>query len=696
MARKESNLVLSIDDTAHWKQRIQDSEKRLIFLREQTKQYRDAFHGQFPRPIPSADDKEIVVVNRVHRVVKQWIAMAYAQNPQILLDPPWTMEGKDRDRATAQAAILNLHLRRIRLDKPLKKAFTSTCLDGWGWLKSGFHAEYEFDIEEVDELTTDTETENYGFELGRPPSGVIVTECHEEHIPSHNDLLTQTKQQHEMIEAAMVEAQQQGVPVMPEIQQEYGRLQVMMQQLDAHLAEHERARKKRDREGLNQANLRIRAERCWVDHVHNSNVVWDLSATSPTDWRWVAERMIVPLDEIKANPKFAHKDDVTENWSGPVPASTPDREEHHSEGQGVKSEFLRGSTDGEHEANPDALAKIWKVWDNKHRRVIYLHEGPDTPILTVAWPHKNLLSPPHRMLMVESKEDEFCPISPCTYFWDQQLELNRYRTKAGIQTRRNSRQAIADPRLPPEFIAQVEEGEDGAIHQPEGTTGVLPREMFHVIEWGAAAQDLGYMAAQADADIERDTGLSEQSMGAAGKADSATEAGILKQNVEMLNDDMVSAIQDFVAQLTDDQRALMQQYYKATRYVEYFKADAKQMEEWSGDDLLDFDIRVLFGSSRRRERDIERMQWKEFFGTVAEVPGINLKFLVDEYARRFDITDLNALWMHSSEEAAQQQKMMEQGGGPGPGQGSNQQSMPGKEPGPMQAAIAQPAQDLSK
>jgi len=694
MPRPEANLTLTEDETKTWKQRLHDAQEHVDGLRKDTASYRQAFGGNFPMPFPDEEEDSQVYVNRTHRVVKQWSAAVYAHKPQVRLKAPPSMGQKERDKVDEQQAMHNLELRRVQMEEPLQAALKSAMLDGWAWLKTGFHAEFELEIEEVEEATTDAEAENHNFENYPPemwPQDVLLGEDHEEHVARHDEVKQSLQVKLDEMGQLVQKLQMDGSPIDPVMQQEIQRLYVAIQGIEAHNKVHEKKRRERDRKGKFEANQRIRAESAWVDSPHNSNVLWDLNATGSHDWRWVAERLILPIDIAKG--MFPTKD-ITADWDSPVPGSSKPDDRERAEGAGVSSENLP-NTSPVGEEDPDALSRIWKIWDILHRRIIYLHEKEDTPVKVLAWPHTKLKTAPLRMLVLETDEDEFKPIPTVKYIWKQQLELNRYRTKMGMQARRNSRQALAHPNVPADFITEVMDGKDGAIHQPEAMTGVDDmRKMFHVIEWGGIHMDMIQAAAIADDDIQIDTGLGEIGLGGGIKAKTATAAKIKGSQVGVLIDDMLRAIKKVVVETASDLRGIMQQYYKQERYVDLFRGAEKQLVTWKGTDLLDYDIEAELGASEREEKEIERMQFIEFFKTVAGVPGINVQYLTNELARKYDIQDTEEMWIQNQQQQAQQQQLMAQGGPEGPGRGQGQRQLPDKVNGPASAAKGQPAMDI--
>ena len=711
MARKPANLTVSKKLYGKWLERIQDGEKRVKDLREKTKPYRIAFHEEFPTPMPDSESGEQVTVSRVHRMAEQWNGAMYAQNPQIFLEAPWSTSTVNEKTVALNAAILNTELNRCQLEKAIRPSLQTATLDGWAWVKSGFHAEFEESAEDIENLSTDAFAEQQGFELGQEfwPTEVLVGEPHEEHLDEHKRFLDQTQAKlqatsegfQSISQQVMKDGMEQGFA--PEqiqqilmqnteaIQKEIQRLTEMVQGITDHLALHEKMQRERDQKGLNLTNLSIRAENCWTSRVHNTNVVWDQLATGPDDWRWVAERFIKPLPEVKK--LFPNDEDLTADFAGPRPGSTGEGEdEYHgsSAGRAVKSSFLdSGSYDGDDD--PDALCSYWKVWDIEHRRVIYIHEPKESgPLSVKAWPHKFMKSAPLQMLFFEQEEDSFAPISPIKHFFPQQLELNRYRSKASIITRRNNIVAIADPRVPDAFIESVKNGEDCSIVKLT-TPGVKPREAIHNIEWGAVPVDVWNMAGATDNDIETASGMSEAVMGGSVKAKTATAAEMQKMGSSIPLDLKLRALENFIIRIATDLRNLMRQYYKAERWQTLFWEGSKVTEMWRGSDLLDFDIKVEMGSSRRQDKDVAIMQWKEATEVAMSIEEADTLFCYRRYLRALGVRDTDEAMI--SQPAQQVQQAM---AGPGKGQGQGQQSAPGKVPGPQGAAQAQPAMDLTK
>ena len=710
-------MKLAKDEFGLWLSRIREGQKWIEDLREQTKVFRDAFHGKFDKPFPDEADSAQVYVNRVHRVVLQWIGSMYAQNPRIHLEPPsWSRDEDHRRKIALQESILNTEIRRAGMEWPVRKAVQSALLDGWGWAKTGFHVSEDGELDEED-IKTDASEENQKFDYvgERPqeiPEEVHLHEDHAEHIQRHTEkrdmaqeALDALQEQSEQAKVALEEqlGQQFGSPfgVPPELQlqidenqqkidAELERLTTLIKTIDRHIAKHEARKKERDEKGERNTNTRVREEGCWVDYVHNSNVVWDWHATGPHDWRWVAERFIKPVEEFRGDTRFAHRSKITANFTHPKPGTRGDAEEAKG---GAVHTLQQEMADYGFEDDADQLAAVWKIWDIARGRIIYLHEGLDQPLLVEEWPHDFLDSAPLRMLFFELREDEFVPTSPITHIWDQQLELNRYRTKAGLIARRLNIVGLVDSSVPEEFVVDLMDGRDVSFKSaPVRGLNKSVRDLVHVLDFGAVPPDIHVLAQVAQNDIEMDSGLGETQLSGSTKARTATAAAIGQGASGVSLDLKLSSIEEFVKQVAADLRGLMRQYYRKERYVEVFWEGAKAIEGWKGSDLEDFDIRVELGSSRREEKEIERMQMLtllEKLAPIAQPIGIDLRFVVRRVLESHGIRNPDEAFIDQMTQQAQQGMIP-------PGQGQNQQALPGNMPGTGAGAVGQPSGDLTK
>jgi hypothetical protein len=472
----------------------------------------------------------------------------------------------------------------------------------------------------------------------------------------------------------------------PQITQEVERLQAMIGAIEDHLLEHDKVEAERDRKGEAATNEHIVAENCWTEYIHNSCVVWDKHATGPHNWRWVAELFIKPVGELRA--QFSN-DDIEANYAGPRPGSRGKIEERQS-GEAVRSSYLESA--GGEGGEEDALASCWKVWDLEHRRILYIHEPfEDKPLDVQEWPHRFLQNAPPRMLFFELEEDEFKPIPPAIYIWDQQQEINRYRTKAGIQTRRDNRVMIADQRCDAGDLERIAEGEDGVIVQLQGM-GMKPKDAVAALEFPKVSVDVYQLSAIADDDIQKDSGLGEVHLGGGIRARTATAAEIQEGSVGVTLDMKLEAIHDFVEDLARDLRALMRQYYTEDRFVELFWEGSKNMEAWRGSDLEDYEIKVEMGSSMAQDQNILRMQLQQAVELGAQVPGVDIQWLFKRYLETFPhIRNPEEAFQSQPEQAEQMVKP-----GIGPGRGQGQQALPGNMSGTGAGAVAQPARDMTK
>lgn len=686
---------------AQWRRRLQDGEDWVERLRDDSKKYREAFAGRFPTPYPDESDEAQVFVNRVHRIVIQWRGAMYSKNPKIYLDPPdYAIQGM-REKLNLNAAILNTEIRRVQLEDPVKEAIQSAFLDGWGWVKEGFHVEFEIDAEEAEAVTSNVDSETWSFSMMDPrvfPTSVILSEDHEDHIPKHIAQIKELTAKQREIALAVQPTLEAGMQPPDVIGQELESLVRTVQALQQHIELHRKATEEIYRKGGINANVRIKAENCWVDHVHNSNVVWDINARSPDDWRWVAERLIKPVREFKDNKKFKHRKDIISNFTLPRPGSVPE-EGDARRGGAVHSEMLRPTVD-EDDDGPDALAAVWKIYNLEHRQILYLHEPiTDEFIYKDKWPHKHLKTAPLTMLYFEKEEDFFRPIPQAKYIWSQQLELNRYRTKAGIITRRANRFTVVDKTVNSEDLDRIADAKDGAYVQIGAGAGKSIRDMFFPVDWGSVPVDIHAMSSQAENDMEMDSALGAVQLGSGIKAKTATAAQVQKESIGVNLDEKLTMIGKFVVRIVDNLKNLMRQYYTESRFVELFREDQatgqmmRSLQSWSGVDLEDFRVRVEMGSSRRQERDLAKMQWLQLLQTASAVPGVDIRWLLERVLEQYDVRNTDEAFI----DAMQQMPQMAQPG-MGPGQGQNQQAAPG-QPAPGQQTggrQATPAQDPTK
>ena len=687
MPRKPRNLTLSEDDIGLWCDRLKASENRVREMRDETRLYREAFHGEFPTPFGDESEGEQVYVNRTARVVMQWVGAMYAQNPTIRLKPPWHMGDVARKVVAQQEAVSNAEMDRIKLEETMRRALQTSFLDGWAWCKSGFHAQWEYEAEDLQDLTTNAEAENAGFETYEPslfPTKVLLTEDHEDHLAKHKTQIQKLGQKFQLMQQQYQSGQMQGAPPSPVVENELIQMHATLQALDRHQKMHVQVAKERDTKGANETNVRVLSESIWADTVHNSNMIWDLHATGTHDWRWTAERIIRPYQELR---KVFKTDKIDSNFKGAIPGSAGDMDDEIT-GGGVKSEVLEETRNSG--ADADDLAYMWKIWDSEHRRVIWFHD--EEPVKVEAWPHKYLRSPPTRMLYYELRDDEFWPISPVSRFWAQQLEINRYRTKAGVITRRFSRQAIADPRIPEDLITDIINAKDGAVHKLTAM-GVKLQDAVHVIEWGNVPPDVYQLGAMAQNDIEMDSGLGEPGLSGSVKAKTATAAKVGASAAGVTLDVKLAAISRLVGELAQDERNLMRQYYVADRYTKFLWEGVEDVFQWSGGKLEDFEVEVEIGSSRKQDRELLRMQLSQAIQLGSQIQGVDVPKLFQLLLSTYDEIRNPSEFMIDQATMQQPQTLP----GMGPGQGQNQQEgPPGREAGPQAAQGAQPAMDPTK
>lgn len=217
-------------------------------------------------------------------------------------------------------------------------------------------------------------------------------------------------------------------------------------------------------------SLKIEEESLYSSYVSWKDVVWNIGSKRPgVDSLWMAQRLVLPLSEIKKKFKPAQKLEGTKN---------PDVSEDTYKKSTYKDDIEVGV--------------IWEIWDAQKREVCLIAEGLSNKYLQPKKPWPEYLKEfPFLMYWDFVVPDSAYPMSAIAPWEPQILEEMVLMGSAINHAKRWNRQAfVKNGTLDDQSLDKYERGDDGAIITYNGDTadikfadfGQLPTDFYLLMD----------------------------------------------------------------------------------------------------------------------------------------------------------------------------------------------------------------------
>jgi hypothetical protein len=370
----------------------------------------------------------------------------------------------------------------------------------------------------------------------------------------------------------------------------------------------------------------IPVESCYgIRRVHPDDFLFDEDAGPLEDsWVWVAERMRVPYDEVDANPLF--KKSAVKALKGKAAELDDEDRERERRKKGDLADGLTGglgtSAFDEGEAGkPKEVCTLWKIFDLKKKRWLIIAEGGDEPLLPEDTLPPGVERHPYAVLRFTYRDDSPYPIPPMSQGLDASKEYNMARSDLLRHRKRFNRkyQAFVPGLTGEEELGKLETGDDGTIIKCTQPGSVItpitdaPLDQMRYQELQALNMDM----------VELFGGTSDEARGIA-SADSATQAGILDNRLQLKEGDALSMVVDMIKTLARKLDQLVQAHFDAVEVVRITGLSGDMVEIVRPQDYAEingeFQYDVNVGSTMPRLPQMERSSWMAFLQLIANAP----------------------------------------------------------------------------
>lgn len=347
-------------------------------------------------------------------------------------------------------------------------------------------------------------------------------------------------------------------------------------------------------------------ERYELSRIDPDEIIFDEDAGPLQDsWKWLAQRLRMTKQEALDDPRY--------NKAAVKTIKGKKRKAEDDQKKGIISSLVSKVTG---EKPEEEFVDIWEIYDLKACEMLALGEDAEELVMKPRSLPPGIEKHPFSFLRFTLRDKSPYPIPPIYNAIDPQKEICLARSRWMTHRKRFNRKYEVDvTRLDSEEeISKLESGDDGTIIRKRGGGPVVD-----VIQ-DAPLDQQGVLEIQAlDNDIVEALGTPGNARGVA-NADSATEASILDNRLEVREGDRMSMVVDWVLDMARKLDMLVQYHIEEDEAV---KIMGPQGTMWQTIKKTDYDeiqgeyeYSVNAGASSPRLPEIERAQWIAFWSQV--------------------------------------------------------------------------------
>jgi hypothetical protein len=365
---------------------------------------------------------------------------------------------------------------------------------------------------------------------------------------------------------------------------------------------------------------KITSQKLWTVRSSPFDMIVPLLSKRSEDLRWIAQRFILPYDEVMEDPDLR-----TDGLEPSVSASELMRFVNRTKFKDMTMEY---------ETNYSIL---YEVYDRKTKNVYVLAEDHGKALDKFESGYTMLDSKYHPFVMLRFNEinDEFYPEGDIKPAEAQMLELNDVRTQMNTHRKRYNRQHLSKPgALDPTAREQLKSGEDGSVIEVDIKYSEEPIESIVVpIRHAELPPEVYAVETRIKDDLFSILGTSDYASAASGGARTATEASIIATQSRFRVEERIDAIGKFTEQILRNLSLIAMRYLTIEDVTDMLGEDGIFWEQLFDDDDLrnEYRYEVIYGSSAPINRDVDREQFMKFYALTKDDP------LYDQIKIRFEL-----------------------------------------------------------
>lgn len=374
----------------------------------------------------------------------------------------------------------------------------------------------------------------------------------------------------------------------------------------------------------------------FVERVSPFDVYVDPEATCDYDMKWVAQKVVMPLEEAQQNPRYrrsARKD------LRPDAATNPRWRDQATETDRDKSKY----------DDDVKRVTVWEFYDVRDETMcIFAEFGDDFLVEPQPMPYP--FAHPFVYLGNYDVPDQFYSLGDLEMLEPLQQELNLTRSAMVNHRKKYARAYIARREaFNPESRGVLESDEDNRIVYVDGDDPL--DQLIKPIEITPLDPQLYQYSDVIEGDMELVSGVSEYQRGALSETRrTATEASIIQDAANARAAEKLASTEVFIREIAERVLKLAQQYVTGEQYARVIGAAGAQLwVPFTRDDIDgEFDFEVEAGSTQPRNDAFKKQQALQLLNTLSPFVGttINPQALVEYVLREgFDIKNPERFFM---------------------------------------------------
>ena len=408
-----------------------------------------------------------------------------------------------------------------------------------------------------------------------------------------------------------------------------------------------------DGEPMMQPDELLTSEKYKLTRVHPDNIFWDRDAGPlEDDWSWICHKIELSRSAAEADKTLDARAVATAN-------TRPRNEEDYAKTSTYGSKVIQSDPDEE-------ILCLYEVYDLKKKQFLKVLEGADTLAQEPEALPVGVENHPFCILRFVLRDKSPYPIPPTSQVLDQQQELNEARTKAVVHRKRFNRKYEVNTSLleNEDELDKLAVGSDGTIIQVMQNGAITPirdapMDVQTYTEISALNRDFLELMGPDPSSLQ------------VSRADSATEAAIVDQRMEIREGDKLSTVTDWIISIGRKLDQLVQAHITRDEAVRIVGPSGDQWSLVKSSDYQniegEFEYGVNVGASQPRIPAIERSQLLAFFQVLGQFPQLmTSQRLMSHMAKLHNIDDdmLIDELIGIGQQVTQQQAQPEQGVSP--------------------------------
>lgn len=367
---------------------------------------------------------------------------------------------------------------------------------------------------------------------------------------------------------------------------------------------------------------RIVSEKPWIRRVSPFDMFVPALSIDRFELPWIAQRFVRRVVDVKKNPNY--QNNKTVNPSG-------NAREVLKEKSALNNAFSLTE-------DLEEYVTMYEIWDCTEDRIYIIGEDNENCFQTKDNAY-TFLDSRHtfEMLGFNFITDQFYPLSEIEP-WEPQLhELNDIRSQMSKHRRKmNRRYIFTEGELSPSAIELLKSGEDGAViptSSEDARTAVAP------VMDAPLSNDVYQAELRVKEDITNIGGITDYQRGnASAGAKTATEASIVESQSRFRSEERLDTVGDFASRVIRNLAMISMKFMDKKAVRPILGGDADLWVEGLDDEAIRCEhiFDVIYGSTAAINRDVDKQQYLQLYGLIANDPYINPVKAREELLRKFD------------------------------------------------------------